>query len=40
MAVMHKHVSPFFPYVSDAGGVTPQAGYFSQILDIIAILSK
>ncbi len=40
MAIQYGHVNPVFPYVSDAGGLVPQASFFSQLLDVISFFSK
>jgi len=32
----YKEVEPIFPYVSDIGTNSPQAGYFSQVIDLAA----
>lgn len=37
MALHFAHLAPIFPYVSDGGGKSPQAGYFSQLIDLISI---
>ena len=38
-AIRSGHIEPLLPFVSDAGTNAPQAGFFAQTLDIIAILS-
>ena len=40
MALHFAHLAPIFPYVSDGGGKSPQAGYFSQLIDLISISSN
>nr|XP_027196855.1 DNA damage-regulated autophagy modulator protein 1-like [Dermatophagoides pteronyssinus] len=39
ISVSNGSIYPIWPLVSDAGAVTPAAGYFSTFLDIIAILT-
>lgn len=38
--MLREDVHPILPYLSDAGSVLPQAPYFSQLIDSIAILCE
>lgn len=38
-AVARNHVSPTFPFISDTGAHRPESSFFSQMLNITAILS-
>ncbi|KAH9405948.1 photoreceptor cell maintenance [Tyrophagus putrescentiae] len=38
-SVHQNHVEAIFPYLSDSGTTAPEAGYFSQLMDTIAIVS-
>ncbi|KAI2806879.1 hypothetical protein BLOT_008838 [Blomia tropicalis] len=39
-AIPQDDVYPIFPYLSDIGSILPQAPFFSQFIDMIAILCK
>lgn len=38
IAVANNHVEPVFPYISDAGSLSPESCVFGQLLNIGAVL--
>jgi len=38
LAVYYDHVNPIYPFISDAGATHPEAGFFSMLLFLEAIL--
>jgi hypothetical protein len=38
IAINNEHVDPLLPYISDSGTIAPEAGYYAQIMLIIALL--
>jgi len=40
MAVWNDHIEPIFPYISDMGALPPEAGFFTQLMNLCAILGE